>query len=355
MTSRTLVSLFVLAIAAALGVVLWWLPRAADKARPVPTAAWVGIEANGSGVAFVGPVRIEAGTSFRLHAIVEARDPEGETVLYTDASEVRFPDGRVFGGDAVGPWDQPATPRAVWFSVEGNVPFLPLAQGARLERFELQEFSRPEWGRGWTVTGSLASHGADQIEGFGAERDFGTQRYQVWMEISEDERAIVPDLRLKSPGPDEALTRTSDFPTVVAALGGAAAKPSSVFGLTQIEPPEGADGALLDRLVELERAGLAFSRLGLLRDTLAEKELRYEELTWRLLDLNAGTPFSEVAAGDLLRVGARWVFLHEDAGVPGVVDPEDLCFDYDAGAVVRPLSEVFKGVEGGGDVEWAEL
>ncbi|MEM6702166.1 MAG: hypothetical protein AAF690_05645 [Acidobacteriota bacterium] len=355
MSSRTLVSLFVLVIAGAAGVLLWWLPEREEAARPAPVAAFVGIEVAGSGEARIGLQEIGAGTPFRLHAVLQAEAKDGSSVWYTEAGSVVLPDGTVVSGETVRPWDQPSIAQVLWFSVEGNVPYLPLAGDAKLERFGLQEFSRPEWGRAWAVAGSLETHGADQIEGFDAQRQFGTQRYQVWIEISKERGAIVPDQRLKSSGPEEVLAKGSDFPAVVATLPAPAALPSSVFGLTQIEPPEQPDAELTARITELWEADIAFSRLALLRDTLAGRGLSYEALEWRLVDLSAGLAFEDFQAGDLLRVGSRWVFLHADEGTPGVLDSQDLCLDFDAGAVVRPLAEVFQAAEGGGDIEWARL
>lgn len=353
MSSRTLLSLFVLVIAGAAGVLLWWLPQREEAARPTPVAAFVGIEVDGSGEALIGLQEIAAGTPFRLHAVLQAEAKDGSTVWYTEAASVVLPDGSQ--ATPVQPWDQPSFAQVLWFSVEGNVPFLPLSDDAKLERFGLQEFSRPEWGRAWAVAGSLETHGADQIEGFDAQRQFGTQRYQVWIEISKERNAIVPDQRLKSFGPEEVLTQDDSFPTVKATLPGPAELPSSVFGLTQIEPPEAPDSELRGRIAELWEAEIAFSRLALLRDTLEERGLSYEELEWSLVDLSAGRSFEDFQAGDLLRVGSRWVFLHADEGTPGVLDSQDLCLDFDAGAVVRPLAEVFQAAEGGGDVEWARL
>ncbi len=359
MQSRTLISLFVLAIAAVAGVVLWWIPRRAEQARPVPVAVWVGIEVDDSGIARVGQHTLAAGVPFRLHAVVEARvggeEGPGESVWYTEAAGVEFADGTSVAEASVRPWDQPTRAQIVWFSVEGNVPFLPLSADNRLEKFGLQEFSRPEWGRGWTVAGSLTSQGAGQIEGFAAERTFGTQRYQVWLELAEDERAIVPDRRIKSWGPEEVVPRGESFPSVIAQLEGPAAIPSSAFGLTQIEPAETTADDVRERIAELSRNRLAFTRLGLLRDALAARGLEYEELEWSLVELSARLSFDDFTPGDLLRVGSRWVFLLEDAGTVGVLDAQDLCMDFDAGAVVRPLGEVFVAEGEAGDVEWARL
>ena len=53
-----------------------------------------------------------------------------------------------------------------------------------------------------------------------------------------------------------------------------------------------------------------------------------------------------------MQVGARWVVLYRDAGRVGVLDPEDLCLDFDQGASIRRLSDVFSGE---GEVDWVSL
>ena len=56
--------------------------------------------------------------------------------------------------------------------------------------------------------------------------------------------------------------------------------------------------------------------------------------------------------GDLLRVGNRWVVLLQDRGLEGFLDRDDLCLDFDRGARMRLVGEVFTG---DGLVEWAGL
>ena len=57
----------------------------------------------------------------------------------------------------------------------------------------------------------------------------------------------------------------------------------------------------------------------------------------------ARAPDDGVARGDLIRAGGRVVVLYEDRGTPGRLDRGDLCFDFEQGAEVLPLSEVFVG------------
>ena len=51
-------------------------------------------------------------------------------------------------------------------------------------------------------------------------------------------------------------------------------------------------------------------------------------------------------------VGERFVILAYDQGDPGRLDDGDLGFDFDKGAVLRRLGEIFTGE---GLVEWAPL
>ena len=136
-------------------------------------------------------------------------------------------------------------------------------------------------------------------------------------------------------------------PAVVATLPGVAGPATAVFGLTEIEPPAGAPDALRADLLELTRRRLAFGRVQLLAALLEARRPPLGGLEWRPLDLAGGAAWGEdVAAGDLLRVGARVVVLDRDAdastpGTPGVLDPDDLCLDYARGAAARRLGDVF--------------
>ena len=214
-------------------------------------------------------------------------------------------------------------------------------------------------GRSWVADGSIETRRDDQLDletegglGFGTGSGFGTQHYQVWVELFEDDRSLVAAQRYKSPGGDALMEAPSRFPAVVASLDGVLAPPTRVFGLTQIEPPENPRPELVARLDELQEKGVTFTRLLLLRDLLAAAGKSAGRLEWDYVDLLGDTPFGErVRPGDLLQVGARWVVLLSDRGREGVLDPEDLCLDFDRGAAVRPLSAAFDLEE----VEWAPL
>ena len=91
-----------------------------------------------------------------------------------------------------------------------------------------------------------------------------------------------------------------------------------------------------------------FSRLYLLRELLGGTAAAAEE--WRRLDLQAGLPWAgRLHTGDLIQVGARWVVLYRDAGEPDLLDADDLCFDFEHGAAIRRLGDIFSGE---GEVEW---
>jgi hypothetical protein len=362
MDGRRLIALTIGLILAALALVVWVVPALQRARLPEPVRAHVGIEVAGDGIARVGRVALAAGEPFRLHAIVEAQATDGSIVFYTEASEVRFTaDERRAAAARTRPWSERREPaRALWLTLEGAAPFRPLAEGETLERFAFEEFSHPEWGIGWVASGSLEARRDDalQLEGVTSGLGFGTQHYQVWLEILEKSGDAFPKERLKSPGSAELLQDPAAATAVEVTLPGSLGVPSRVFGLTQIEAPASAAEPLYAALAERYEDGLLFSRALLLRDLLEGAGHTLDTIGWRRLDLAAEEPWGQrVQAGDLLRVGARWVVLFRDDGVPGVVDGGDLCFDYERGAVVRRVSAVFLEVDDpeGGDVEWASL
>lgn len=364
-TNRKLFWGVVIAAAVAVAVVLAW-PEVQEELAPEPVRAWAAIEAEGSGVAEVGVVEIPEGTPFRVHAVLEAeRRGGGGTVYYTEAEALSI-GGRRVPDEQLRRWRRQLDVRVLWFSVEGVVPFVALEPGDDLSRFRLEPFFHPEWGNGWSVAGELEPANDARLvrEQRQGRLPFGTQRYQARIEIYPLAEDKVPAERYVSPGPAEALAEPEAFPTAVVTLPGAAAPASAAFGLTGIEPPPDAGEALRGELQRLTRERLAFSRLTLLREILDAAGKATDELEWRLVDLDAGPPWSAdgggageprsegVATGDLLRVGERVVVVYRDRGAEGVLDREDLVFDYARGSVVRPLAQVFAG---GGEVEWARL
>lgn len=337
------------------GVLL--LPELERELAPKPLRAWAAVEAEGSGVAVVGTVEMAAGTPFHLHAVIEAEGRGGARVFYTEAPALIL-DGRPVPAEALRRWDRAATVKVLWFTVEGVVPYLELAPGEGLERFRFEAFFHPEWGLGWSVPGRLEP--ANDIRLTREDRQgrlpFGTQRFQARVEIYDREAEGFPGQRLLSPGPQALPADAGAVATALVTLPGAAAPASAVFGLTGIGTPPDADRELLTELARLTREHLAFHRLALLAEILQTAGVSAaEDLDWQRIDLAAARPWGDggVAAGDLLRVGNRFVVLYRDQGAPGVLDREDLCFDYARGSVVRRLDEVFAAE--GGDVEWVHL
>lgn len=318
--------------------------------QPQPLRAWVAIEAAGAGVADIGVVHLDAGTPFVLHAVLEAKTRGGDAVYYTKAPALRFlgADGtpRPVAAESIRQWDRPAVVRMRWFTVEGRSPYLRLAAGEGPEAFELQLFFRPDWPDGWSVPGLVEAAFDNQLD-LGSRlppggQDFGTLRYHVRIELYAEKAAVLPEQRIASPGPEALRSDPASFATVVAALPNAAAPASRVFGLTEIEPPADASAELRSALIALADRGLAFTRLSVLRDQL--QQMQDPDGPWQQLDLATAPPWGDgLGAGDLLRVGERVVVLFRDQGRPGVLDYQDLCFDFATGATVRALADVFSG------------
>lgn len=335
-------------------------PKVEQRLAPEPVGAWVAIEPAGAGAAEVGRVEIAAGTDFRLHAVVEARGRDGAAVYYTEAPALAI-DGRRVPAGAVRRWDRPGEVKVLWFTVEGASPYLAFDAGEDLDRFRFEPFFRPEWGFGWSVPGVLEPAHDDRLapESRLPRLPFGTQRYQVRVEIYARGRQTVPETRLASPiatASDEAVDGTA---TVVAALPGAAGPASAAFGLTQIELPPDAGEAARQRLVRWTGEQIAFGRVPLIGAVIQAAGRSAGALGWRQVPLDGGVAWGQggAAPGDLVRVGDRVVVLYSDQGERGALDRDDLCFDYVRGAAVRPLSEVFAPPSGGGvgEVEWAPL
>lgn len=342
---------FWVGVVVALGLLALWLqPKVQQRLAPVPVAAMVAIEVAGSGLAIVGPVEIEAGTPFELHAVLEARGRSGERVFYTEARELSLDGVRI----EPRPWDQQRRVQILWFTVEGMAPYVTLSADRTLVDLPFQEFFHPEWSTLWTADGVLEPRFDDQFgEPHADWLSFGTQHYQAWIEIFDQDNSLLPALRFKSLGPADMISRAAEFPAVRAVLPAARAA-SAVFGLSQIELPEDASADLVEDIVRLTRQGVVFSRLALLRNILAGTGGAIGEVEWQRVDLQSGLSWSSqmashVAQGDLLQVGARWVVLYRDVGRLGVLDSEDLCMDFDQGASIRRLSDVFSGE---GEVDW---
>jgi hypothetical protein len=347
------VYLTVAVVAAAILLALWLQPRIARELAPRPTAAYVAIEPEPGASAVVGPVELAAGQPFRLHAVLEAVGRDGAPFYYTEAS------GLLIGGREVAPerllrWDCGSEQvRLLWFTVEPWARFLALDARHGLDQVSYQEFFHPEWPMQWAVEGRLEARSDDQVDTPEAGRRFGTQRYQVWIELHADERSLVPTARFRSWGVAELETRAAEFPTVSALLAGPAAVPSAMFGLTGVAPPADAPTELLDEIARRTELRLLWSNVWLLREILRSTGSDLQGLAWRRIELQSGPRWTEeVATGDLLRVGARWVLAYRDFDGDGALGPADLCLDFERGAAVRRLSDVFVGE---GEIEWARL
>lgn len=349
------------AVIVVVGALLLW-PRVQEGLAPEPVRALVAIQPEGEAEAVVGTVELSAGTPFQLHAVLEAARRDGTTVYYTEAPALRLPDGPV-PADRLLRWDRPQEIKVLWFTVEGAVPYLELEPDETLDRFRMGEFLRPDWPQAWSVPGNLDPANDDALVRAGAQDDnpFGTQRYQVRVELYGPGSRLIPERRYSSQDASEVRTAegtaAEDFPTVVASLPGPLGAVSTLFGLTQIEqaPGSGPDGPRGIR--ELTRARLAFSRVTVIGTLLSTAGTTVEALDWRLVSLDADLPWSDpgngaVAPGSLLRVGDRIVILYRDLGKSGVLDRQDQCFDYVRGTAVRALDDVFVG---GGEVELASL
>ncbi|MCB1054429.1 MAG: hypothetical protein KDD11_02825 [Acidobacteria bacterium] len=354
MSGERKIYLTVVAVAAVLVAGLLLYPRVQEHFLPKPVAAWVAIQPEGSDVAVIGPVVVEAGTPFTLQAVLEAQDRDGQSVYYTEAPGLRFPDHDVPAA-ALRRWDRERRPRILWFSVEGGTPYLDVDSIEAVDHFHFEELYRPEWPQAWSIPGSLEPSGSDakELRSAGVGEAFGTQRYHVRFEIFEDEEALLPDERFKSWGADQVEPRWDTFPVITEHLAGHLGPASEIFGLTQIEPgPEHPE--LLKPILELMTRRLAFSRVAVLGAVVRAAGTSADALEWRPLGLSAGVPWGDggVAAGDLIQVLDRVVLLYHDAGEPGVLDPQDLCLDFARGAAVRPLDQVF---DTDAEVSWVAL
>lgn len=346
-------------VAAVAGIVLVvaviaFQPAIQESLAPELQIAWVAVEVAGSGVAEIGPVEIEAGTPFELHAVVEAKG-RGGPVYYTEAKALRI-EGREVDAARLRRWDRPFEARVRWFTVEASPRYLELATTADFERFRFQERYRSDLPLAWSVPGTVEPAPDENLQDDSAlsQREFGTQRYHVAVELYDKIDKVRPKKQVRSWKAEDLFREVDRFPTVRRILPGRLAAVSRVFGLSQLEIAGDAAQELVPRLDELARDGLAFSRATVLRDHLEGAGKSFQDLTWRDVDLVEGSDRwgSGASPGDLLRVGERFVVLYEDRGRSGVLDYEDLCFDFARGAAVRRLGDVFTG---SGVVELASL
>ena len=346
--------LWAVVAAVAVAAVLFGLGgRVREELAPEPRAAWVAIAVGDDPLAVDGPMELAAGEPFTLHAVLEAESWRGERVYYSDARALRL-GGEEVPASSLRRWTSGEDVRLLWFTVEGVPPYLEVTEAADLERLQFRESFRADWPQAWSVPGSVEHSRRLLVAGEEGARaaDFGSQRFHVRIEFFHPLNPVVPKLRMRSPGAAE--VDSERMSGVTAALDGALAVPSAVFGTPQVELGGGADEALAAEVSELWSRRLAFSRLVVLRELLERGGRAWEELDWRTVDLLEGPRWGErgVAPGDLLRVGERFVILASDEGEAGRLDEDDLGFDFDKGAVLRRLGEIFTGE---GLVEWAPL
>jgi len=356
--SKRIVRIVILVAVVLVALVLLW-PKAKEHFQPKPMKADVAILPAGAERAIVGPVEITPGTEFTLYAVLEAETRGGERVYYTEAPGLEI-DGEAVPADALLRWDRPQTVKVFWFTIEGPAPYLQLKAPENLDRFKFTEFFRPDWPATWSVPGRLDSNfdqnltrGEGEEGVLGGSRPFGTQRFQVRIELFDHDKEITPAQRFISPGGDALPGALATLSTVYAALPGPAGPASLAFGLTEIAPPPDAGPELRKRLAELTAQHLAFARLPVIRQVIAAAGTTADALDWQEVDLADGEgpawqdgdaqAADGVAPGDLVRAGGRVVVLYQDRGTPGQLDRDDLCFDFEQGAEVLPLSEVFVG------------
>ncbi|MEM6794098.1 MAG: hypothetical protein AAF725_08945 [Acidobacteriota bacterium] len=350
MENRTFWIVIVLLVVG-LGFVLFQ-PTLEETLAPQLESAWVALEVEDGGVAVVGPVEMAAGTRFTLRAVVRATRRDGSPVYYTEASRLRL-EGEEIPPEQIQPWDRGKPIKIRWYTVEGRWPFQPLDAETGIGSFQFQEFLRSDWPLAWSIPGDLDAHNDNHLETspLVPRQIFGTQRYQVGVELYRREDDLVPERVIRSWGLADLKERIDSFPTAIARAPEGAGGASQVFGLTQLEPPEQPDAQVLTQIKELSDNGIAFSRLTLLHGLAKASGRSFSELSWRSVELTGSEPWTAadpkksegVAAGDFLRVGDRVVVLYEDRGQSGFLDYDDLCFDFVQGAEVRALAEVFSG------------
>jgi hypothetical protein len=316
----------------------------------------VAIQPAGREVARVGRVDVAAGTAFTVHAVLEARDRDGQAVYYTSARRLEV-GGREVPVASLRAWDRREEVRVLWFTVEGRSPYLPLEPGATATGLSFSELFRADWPQTWAAPGALEPRHDDHLGRAREQRDrsFGTQRFHARIEVFDPERPTLPEARFKSWGAAELPERWQEFPTVVATLPGVAAPASAVFGLAQVDTPAEPTAELLAEVARLAERGLAFSLVTVLRSTLAAAGRDgMADLVWREVSLaSSGLSWgADVRTGDLLRSGLQVAVLYSDAGIPGELDGADLALAFDRGATVLPLSVA---VGGGLPVEHAPL
>ena len=333
-------------------------PTIEEELAPTLDQAWVAIEAEGSGVAVIGPVELEEGAPFTLHAVVQGTTRGGEPVYYTEAPAVEL-DGERLPADQLRRWNRPKPIKVRWYSIEGRWPYLPLGDEG-IGPFRYESFLRSDWPLAWSVPGDVDPANDDHLSTDGAppRPKLGTLRFRAQLELYAMEDDLMPAQIVRSWDVDDLKREVERFPTVTLLSGDGAREASRFFGLTQLDPQGEVSPDLLRQIDELTRHRIAFSRSTLLRAVAEAAGTKFSELTWESVDLTGGLVWgTDAAPGDLLRVGDRVVVLYRDvegdAETAGRVDYGDWCFDFVQGLEARALADVFSGE--GRDLEIARL
>lgn len=329
------------------------VPRVREELAPEPQRALVAVSTPGSPVARVGRVELAADDEFTLHAVLVAVGRDGEPIYYTEAEQLEI-DGARVASDRIRRWDRDGHIAVLWFTLEGYRPFVEIESPEQLEGYRYEAVFRPQWGRGWTIAGSVTPSNHSLARGVDPEVElpFGTARYQVRIERYRQRGDPAPVARYSSPGAERVLEGSPEPTLVVRSLAGGLARPSAAFGLPHLEPAATLERSAVRRLTDWYRREIAFSRLLVLGRMLADRGLAWSDLGWEPIDLAERPSFEPAGVGDLLRSGERIVVIYRDRGEAGRLDYDDLCFDFVENAAIRPLREVFVG---GGVLEWADL
>ena len=291
-------------------------------------------------MARVGSAEVEAGGDFTLHAVLEARTWDGKPLYYTEAERLELPEGEV-DIDRIERFPGRTEAKVLWFSVEARKPFLEVSSPEELEALEFDQFFLPDWPRSWAVSGKWGATSAGVTLPEGVEGlPFGTRRFHVRIELFGPESKIRPRETFKSWGGKELREKVALFPTVNSALPGRLGPASRAFGLPQIEKAKDASESAATAVRSWLQANIAFSRLVVIKATLVAAGTDAKGLEWRAIELTGDQSWR---SGDLLRVGERWVITYDDRGEIGKLDYDDLCFDFDKGAAVRRLGDIFVG------------
>ncbi len=319
-------------------------PTVEDRLAPTLTEAWVAIEVEGTGVARVGPVEIDEGTGFTLHAVVGATKRNGDTVYYTAADRLKIDDQEI-PAESLQPWDRNRPVKIRWYTLEGRSPFMTLGTEG-ISTFRFESFLRSDWPLAWSIPGAIDPANDDHLQSDDAvpRPMLGTQRFRTQLELYRFADDLLPTQVVRSWDVDDLKREVERFPTVTVVSNDGAREVSRWLGLTQLVPPADPPVELVRQIDELARHRIAFSRLTLLRDLARASGTSFGNLVWSSLDIAEQMRWpSDAQAGDLLRVGDRVVVLFRDRGEPGLVDYQDLCFDFVQGIEVRALGDVFSG------------